>query len=455
MARQHRDHGQPVESASLISLVDRLHYLIRSRLWAQIVLGMVLGVGVGLALSPSGGAWLGDSGAGTLIGWLALPGHLFLALIQMVVVPLVLSSIIVGIASSGDAAFLKRAGLRITPYFIATTTIAVVLGLALSLWIRPGDHLSSGLQQQTPAATVAATDAEAAQESSQSVPELILEVIPTNPTSAVLERSMFQIVILAIFAAVALATIDPKRARPLLDLFGSVQELAMKIVSWAMALAPVAVFGLLAEISYEVGLDAITGMSVYVGTVILGLALVLVMYLTIAWVLGGRNPMRFLSTIRAVQLLAFSTSSSAAVMPLSMQTAEEKLGVRSSIAKFIIPLGATVNMDGTAIYQVIAAVFMTQAFGIDLSSGQLLLLVVTTIGASIGSPSAPGVGIVILATILEDFGVPASGVGLIIGVDRILDMCRTAVNVSGDLTACVVLDRWLPEGPPEPTVGKA
>ena len=159
--------------------------------------------------------------------------------------------------------------------------------------------------------------------------------------------------------------------------------------------------------------------------------------------MGGIKPSVFLSQIREVQLLAFSTSSSAAVMPLSIKIAEEKLSIQSSTADFIVPLGATINMDGTALYQVVAAVFLTQVFGVDLSSGELLLLITTTIGASIGSPSTPGVGIVILGTILTNIGVPASGIALIIGVDRILDMSRTAINVTGDITACVVMDKWL------------
>tara|TARA_B100001564_G_scaffold340755_1_gene334718 strand:- start:668 stop:1144 length:477 start_codon:yes stop_codon:yes gene_type:complete len=151
----------------------------------------------------------------------------------------------------------------------------------------------------------------------------------------------------------------------------------------------------------------------------------------------------FLSKIKGLQLLAFSTSSSAAVMPLSIKTAEEGLGINPSTTNFIIPLGATINMDGTALYQVVAAIFLTQVFGIDLSSGELLLLIATTIGASIGSPSTPGVGIVVLATILTNIGIPAGGIALIIGVDRILDMSRTVINVTGDLTACIVIDKWL------------
>jgi proton glutamate symport protein len=164
----------------------------------------------------------------------------------------------------------------------------------------------------------------------------------------------------------------------------------------------------------------------------------------IVFTVAGITPSEFLSKIREVQLLAFSTSSSAAVMPLSIKTVVEKFKVQASTADFIIPLGATVNMDGTALYQVIAALFLTQVFGVDLTHGQMLLLVATTIGASIGSPSTPGVGIVILATILANIGVPPSGIALIIGVDRILDMSRTAINVSGDITACIVMDKWLP-----------
>ena len=175
----------------------------------------------------------------------------------------------------------------------------------------------------------------------------------------------------------------------------------------------------------------------------MGLLLLLTFYLIVVFVLVGKNPIGFLRDIRETQLLAFSTSSSAAVMPLSMKTAEEKLQISKPVSQFVIPLGATVNMDGTALYQVIAAVFLTQVYGIDLTIGQLSLFAATTLGASIGSPNTPGVGIVILATIEQGIGVPAEGIALILGVDRILDMARTAVNVSGDLTARVVMEKWL------------
>lgn len=217
----------------------------------------------------------------------------------------------------------------------------------------------------------------------------------------------------------------------------------MTVVRWAMYLAPLAVFGLLAQITIRIGFEALLGMAVYVGTVLFGLVLMVIVYLAIITLIVRFNPWRFLTAVREVQLLAFSTSSSAAVMPLSMQTAEDKLGVRPSISQFLIPLGASINMDGTALYQAAATVFLAQVYNVELGIPALLLILVTTVGASIGSPATPGVGIVILAMVLNAVGIPASGVALIIGVDRILDMSRTAVNVTGDLTACLVMDRWV------------
>jgi len=235
--------------------------------------------------------------------------------------------------------------------------------------------------------------------------------------------------------------IDKNDAKPLIDLSRSVQGFSMKIIDWAMKLAPYAVFGLLCSITIKIGFDAISSMSMYILTVISGLLLLLCFYLVIVYISSNIKPLDFLRRVREVQLMAFSTSSSAAVMGLSINTAEEKLNVPESISKFIIPLGATVNMDGTALYQVCAAIFLTQLFGIDLTLLELVILALTTVGASIGTPSTPGVGIVILATILQGIGVPLEGIALILGVDRILDMCRTAINVTGDLTATLVIKK--------------
>ena len=417
--------------------------LLRMHLWQQVLVAMVLGIGLGLLLSPSGAALLAEQTAYDLAQWVALPGQLFLAVIQMVVIPLVLSSIILGITSSGDASFLKKVGMRILPYFVVTTSIAVVIGIAVATLLRPGDYIDAELMQTMGGDTPHTVTSVKLEQYDTSLAQRIVRTVPENPLKSLVDKDMLSIVVYAIFIGVALLALEKRQSKLILDLLGSIQALTLKIVNWAMLIAPLAVFGLLCDITIRVGIDAILGMSVYVASVLLGLLLLLGIYLLIVMFVAKKAPGAFLRAIREPQLLAFSTSSSAAVMPLSMQTAHEKLGVRKSIAQFIIPLGATINMDGTALYQVVAAIFLTQVFGIDLSLSDLLLLTATTVGASIGTPSTPGVGIVILATILQSIGVPATGIALILGVDRILDMCRTTVNVSGDLTACVVMDRWI------------
>ncbi len=415
-----------------------------NKLWVQIVVCMILGITIGLLISEDGLAIISKDLAKLIAGWLVLPGHIFLALIQMIMIPLVSSSIVLGIADTENKQKLKRMGLRIIPYFIGTTIISIIIGVTLALLIEPGQYIDSKTlfnSLNTESLNIIKSSDNITR--NPTIHERIVNLIPANPLNAALNESMLQIVVLSIFMGIALISISPVRAQLLLNIARSVREVSMVIVSWAMLLAPLAVLGFLSQITMQVGITALIGVSAYMGTVLAGLILLLLFYILIAWLIAGIKPSVFISSLRGIQLLAFSTSSSAAVMPLSIKVAEEELRVQPSTANFIIPLGATINMDGTAIYQVIAAIFLTQVFGIDLSLGGFILLVTTTVGASIGAPSVPGVGIVILAAILNNMGVPASGIALIIGVDRILDMSRTAVNVSGDLTACVVMDKWL------------
>ncbi|MCG7535987.1 dicarboxylate/amino acid:cation symporter [Pseudoalteromonas sp. OOF1S-7] len=414
--------------------------LQKKRLWLQIVIALVLGITIGLLLSPQGAALVSNQAAIDIAQWVALPGQVFLALIQMVVIPLVLSSIILGIAGNKDTGFLKKVGIRILPYFVTTTFVAVVLGLAVVYLIKPGNYVDSALFSAIQAQP---TQIVATQVVQTSIPDKVAAIIPANPTQSTLDKDMFAIVVYASFIGMALTTLAQRRKALLVDFMDGIQSVSLQIVSWAMLLAPLAVFGLLCDITIRIGVDALFGVSAYVATVLLGLAGLLLIYTLVASVVGKLHPVAFLRAIRSAQLLAFSTSSSAAVMPLSMRTAQKQLGIKKPIVQFIIPLGATINMDGTALYQVVAAIFLTQVFGIDLSMNQVILLIMTTVGASIGSPSTPGVGIVILASVLASFGIPATGIALILGVDRILDMCRTVINVSGDLTACVVMNRWL------------
>jgi len=215
----------------------------------------------------------------------------------------------------------------------------------------------------------------------------------------------------------------------------------MTIIKWAMLLAPIAVFGMMIKLTTEFGISTLIGLGAYVLTVLIGLLILILFYFVIIFIFAKKTPFEFIRQIRVAQLLAFSTSSSAAVMPLSMKVSEEKLKVRPSIAQFVIPTGAVINMDGTALYQIIATMFLAQVFGIHLGITALLILSITVVGASIGTPSTPGAGIAILAMILTGLGIPLAGIALILGVDRILDMSRTTINVTGDLTASVFLDK--------------
>jgi len=447
---------------SLYSLGGRLSGLVRRRLWLQVLIGMVAGVGVGVLLGPTSGL-VSPYYAAIIGNWVSLPGKLFLVAIQFVVVPLVVASVIRGIAGgeAGGAA-LRAISARTIAFFIATTAIAAVIGLAAAAIVEPGQFID-GAALQT--AMVSAADAPsaavepAAMPEAGDIPNLITSLFPRDPLTTFVSGDMLQIVITAAIIGAAMAMLPEQQRRPLLDLLASIQSASMVIVGWVMHFAPFAVFGLLAHITARVGLSALLGTGVYVATVLAGLLALLIVYLATVAIFGRYGVGKFLAAVKDVMLLAFSTSSSAAVMPLSLTTAEQKLGVRSAVARFVVPLGTTINMGGTALYQAVATLFLAQAFAVDIGLTGMALVVVMATGAAIGSPGTPGVGIVILATILNSVGIPPAGIAILLGVDRLLDMCRTAVNVSGDLAACVVIDRTMrraeaaEETPPEPAVG--
>jgi Na+/H+-dicarboxylate symporter len=437
---------------SIARLATRLTGMVRARLWLQVLVAMAIGVATGMAIGPTGGL-LAPEVAQLVSDWMAMPGYLFLALVQMIVIPLVVASIILGMTSSQDMQQLRSMGLRTGLFFLLTTVVASLLGLAMALGVQPGDYLQA---TQMPASAVSPAAAQAP--SLSTLPAQLVGIVPTNPLQASVEQNMLQVVVFAIFVGVALVTMDRKRARPLLDLLGAIQEVSMVVVRWAMYLVPAAVLGLMTQLTARMGLDALLGMGVYVATV-LGALLLAFGFLMGVYALGRRrSPWVFLRASRDVLLLAFSTSSSAAVMPLTIRTAEEALGVRPGVSRFVIPLGTTINMAGTALYQVIATLFLAQVYQVDVGLSGLLLVVVLAVGASIGSPGTPGIGIVILAMMLGTVGIPTEGIALIIGVDRILDMSRTTLNVAGDLVAASVIDQSLggvaaaqvpPSGSPE------
>lgn len=424
-------------SSAIRELTKGLDALVAGRLWVRILLALFGGVVFGLLLGPEA-ALISSSLRSLILPWLAIPGTLFLSLIQLVIIPLVFSSVVLGVISSDSLGQLKRLGLRIVFYYLFTTLFSITLGFLVAFLIQPGRYmLVEKIKINTDGIKTLETTTFA---QSHGLGEILTNIIPANPFDVLASGEMLQVVSLAIFLGIALMSLKDKEARPVVDLLGSFQKLSMIVISWAMKLAPLAVFSLTAKLLGSLGMEALMGLGVYIFTVLLGLFLVFLFYLLLIFLFTKTNPLEFLSSIRSVQLLAFSTSSSASVMPLTIEVAEKKLGVRSSISQFVIPLGATVNMDGTALYQGVATIFLAQAFGIDLSFTQLALVVLTATLSSIGAPGAPGVGIGILSVLLTGLGIPPAGIMILLGVDRILDMARTVINVTGDLTAALVLD---------------
>lgn len=429
---------------SFKNLSNQLRDLLEKKLWLKILIGMGLGVFMGLFLGPFGGYV--DPVSAEIIGeWIALPGYVFLGLLKMIVVPLVFASIILGVASSRSMSDLKKTGISTAIYFMVTTAIATAIGLGMALYIQPGKFISGELIESAMGSEVQVGSVGLGFDPSfLTLPSILIGgLLPSNPLGALVNGEMLQVVIIATIIGIALVSLNKDQSTPMISFLTSLQAVCMTVVKWSMALAPIAVFGLLTKFTIKLGIEALLGMAVYVGTVLASLLLLMLLNLLIVSIVARYSPFKFLKAIRDVMLLAFSTSSSAAVMPLSIKTAEERLGVRPSISQFVVPLGATVNMNGTALYQGVATVFLAEVFGINLGPLELIFVMVMAVAASIGTPSIPGVGIVVLAMILSSVGIPTSGIALIIGVDRILDMSRTAVNVAGDLVACKVMNRWV------------
>jgi len=411
----------------------RLRTWIRTRLWVQVLIGLAAGLAVGALMAPEL-ALVPRRIAGIAGAWLALPGKLFLGLIAMVLIPLVFASIVQGLTGSPSGRQLRSVGIRFGAFVLATTTLAALGGVAITTALAPGSYVTGFapmVPQEPPAMIPSGTG--------RTAPDLIAGLLPTNPARAFLEQDMLAVVILAVLVGLACVVGNRRRTDAFLRFLDGILDVSMTVVKWAMFLAPWAVFGLTAQLVAQVGFSTLVGLSVYVGTVALGLAGLFLVYLALVAAVGRTSPLAFLRSIGGVLLLAFSTSSSAAVMPVSIATAISRLRVPPSIANIVVPLGATVNMAGTALYQSAAVVFLAQLSGIDLGATQVATIVFTLVVSSIGAPGTPGVSIAILTSVVAGFGIPAAGIALILGVDRILDMARTTVNVTGDLAACVLL----------------
>ena len=416
--------------------VPQITYLIKKKLWAQVLLGLFLGLSLGIFLGPETG--IVDK---SITDWLSIPANLFLKIIQMIIVPLIFASVIRGITSAGNMEQLQKLGLGAAVYFVTTTAIALSIGILVVTTIIPGNFIDSDLIKESFGIQNINESVQTAELTIHDIPQSIIGLVPSNPLASFMSGEMLSIIIFALIIGVSMITLPKQSSQPILDLLESIQKITMKVVSWAMRLAPLAAFGLMAGITSKIGLSALTGLGAYMITVVIGLFAMMIIYIIIIKVFAKRPISSTFKMMKNPQLLAFSTSSSAAVMPISIKTAEEDLKVKHEVSQFIIPLGATINMDGTALYQIVAVFFLAQLFSIDLGFTTILLISLTALAASIGAPSAPGTGIVILSTILIAAGIPPVGVILLLGVDRILDMTRTMVNVTGDLTACLFFDK--------------
>jgi Na+/H+-dicarboxylate symporter len=430
------------EIKNLKSLNTYLQKLVENKLWLKVFIALFLGVGVGILMSPEF-KWVPLNVSQVVGNWLALPGKLFLKLVQMIMIPLIFASIIRGIASNNTAQ-VKKMGLGVVIYFILTTIISIIIGTIISILFKPGRllHDAAKLEPGTPNNVDDNT-----LPSIGEIPNVISELLPDNPLASMVTGEMLSIVIFTIIIGFAITALSEKMLRPVMTILSAIQEICMTIVKWAMRLVPLAVFGLMAQLSSSIGLNSVTGIGLYVLIVLLGLVILLLVYLLIVMTLGKTNPFHFLKKIRDVQLLAFSTTSSAAVMPLSLKTAEDHLKIDSSVSNFIIPIGSTVNMDGTAVYQCVTTLFIAQTYGLEMSLLNIILVMITVVAASIGTPAIPGGGVIILASVLQSAGIPTEGIILIIGVERILGMFRTALNVTGDLAACIVFNKWYSKTP--------
>ena len=418
-------------------------YLLRN-LWLQVVLSLIVGLGVGLALGDEVGIDLDENTLDAMTSYLKIPANIFLSVIMMIIVPLIFASIVVAITNLGAKEKLKTLGLGIGVYFVLTTTIAILISVSLASVIAPGSILDLTALQETH--DLSEADLKVTEGFSlDDIPNAVSEIIPRNPIASYLEGQMLSILIMAVIVGLSMTALPKESVKPLLDLLESVQKITLYILLMAMKIVPFAVFGLIVGMVAKVGVETMGGLGVYMGTVILGLGAMLGVYMLILRLVAKRSVSSTFSKFRNPQTLAFSTASSMATMPVTLKTAEEDLKVDRRISKFVIPIGTTVNMDGTALYQVIAVFFLAQLFAIELSLVSVLVIIITSLLASIGTPAVPGAGVIVLSTILITVGIPPVGILLLISVDRILDMIRTMVNVTGDLTATCVFDKFAGE----------
>ncbi|NCT09339.1 MAG: dicarboxylate/amino acid:cation symporter [Flavobacteriia bacterium] len=422
----------------------------------KILIGMIVGILFGLGMIAVNG------GATFVANWINPFGTIFVNLLKLIAIPLILASLVKGISDLKDISKFKNIGLRTISIYIATTVIAITIGLLLVNVMKPGDGISEETinkltETYSNSGAVQSKIAEASRQKGAGPLQFLVDIIPDNALKAMGDNAnMLQVIFFTIFLGISMLLIGEKRAKPLKDFFDSLNEVILKMVDIIMLSAPFAVFALLANVVVSSDdPDLLFALLKYAGTVLLGLFFMICFYMILISVFAKKNPFWFLKQFSPAQLLAFSTSSSAATLPVTMERVEEHIGVDKEVSSFVLPVGATINMDGTSLYQAVATVFIAQALSFELTFSDQLMIILTALLASIGSAAVPGAGMVMLVIVLESVGFPADklaiGLALIFAVDRPLDMCRTVVNVTGDATVATLVAKSVGKlGVPKP-----
>lgn len=407
-------------------------------LYWQILIGMILGVALGLTLSQF--SW----GSAFVQDWIKPFGNIFINSLKLIAIPLILGSLIKGVSDLKDISQLSSIGLKTISLYILTTFIAVSVGLTIVNVISPGKHIAEETRIELTlryASDAAQKQADAQIQRETGPLEALENIVPDNIFGAATDNTnMLQVIFFALFFGIGMILIPEKQAKPVKKFFDSFNHIILKMIDIIMMAAPFGVFALLTALVTEAPSgDLFVALGMYAFSVLLGLGIMLGLYILAVWLITKRSPSFFIKGIAPAQLLGFSTSSSAATLPVTMERVEEHLGVHESVSSFVLPIGATINMDGTSLYQAVAAVFIAQAFGIDLSFAAQLGIIVTATLASIGSAAIPGAGMVMLVIVLAQAGIPEAGLALIFAIDRPLDMCRTVINLTGDAAVSMIV----------------
>ena len=389
-----------------------------------------------------------ENGNAFILDWVKPFGTIFINALKLIAMPLIISSLIKGVSDLKDISRLSLMGGRTIGIYLITTIIAVSIGLIIVNTIRPGNSISESTRMDLIAAyetDVGEKQAVAKKQKESGPLQALVDLVPDNIFKATTENvNMLQVIFFALFFGVGLILIPPKKAKPVKDFFDGFNEVILKLIDLIMLVAPFGVFALLATLIVESpSLDIFLALGLYTFTLVAGLTSMIIIYTLLVKIYVKIKPSKFIRGISPAQLLAFSTSSSAATLPVTMERVEEHLGVDEEVASFVLPVGATINMDGTSLYQAVAAVFIAQAFGMDLSLGTQLGIIITATLASIGAAAVPSAGMVMLVIVLGQAGIPEAGLALIFAIDRPLDMCRTVVNITGDASVSMIVAKSL------------